>query len=330
MKASKTLDEKVFGYKVSEEALSLSRRFGYASYIVERYLRLLGMEETEELLKVNEKPMPKSYRCNDFLIACDEVEKRLKEKEFLVSKIPFLPHGYEVVFSPYSLGATHEYMMGYYYIQDPGSMLVAYLLDPRKYTTIVDMAAAPGGKATQILQLTEDSSRLIAVEYKRKRIKALRSNLQRMGFSNYLILRHDARKLKIKEADKILLDSPSSGEGIIRKDPGRRARYTRDDLKKIHTVQYELLNKAFDLVKKGGEVLYAACSTAIEEGEYVIHKVLERRKDVEVLHVTSPIGDKAFVEYNGVEFNAEVSKCIRLWPHRHWTEGFFICKMRRI
>ncbi|MFP3143906.1 MAG: RsmB/NOP family class I SAM-dependent RNA methyltransferase [Caldisphaera sp.] len=320
-------ENKIFNYEISDEAKVLAEKYGYSDYIVERYIKLLG-EEVVDLLEINDVPMPQTIRCNDFLISCDELEKRLKGKGFKIQKIPFLPHGYEIIESPYNVGATHEYLMGYYYLQDPGSMLVVYLMNPIKNSFILDMASAPGGKASQILQLTRDSVKLVSVELKKERIKALRSNLQRMGFSSYVILEGDARKVSIKNPDMILLDSPSSGEGIIRKDPKRKKSRQRKDMKKIHLLQYELLSKAIDIVKPNGEITYAACTTAIEEGEYVIDKVLNKGK-LDVIKIDSPIGDKAYEEFNGVRFDDRVKNCIRLWPHRHGTEGFFICKLRK-
>ncbi|PMP89676.1 MAG: RNA (cytosine-C(5)-)-methyltransferase [Caldisphaera sp.] len=320
-------ENKIFSYEISNEAKSLAEKYGYSDYIVERYIKLLG-EEVIDLLEFNEIPMPQTIRCNDFLVSCDELEKRLKNKGIKIQKIPFLPHGYEIIESPYNVGATHEYLMGYYYLQDPGSMLVVYLMNPLKNSFIIDMASAPGGKASQILQLTKDSVKLVSVELKKARIKALRSNLQRMGFSSYVILETDARKLSLKNSDMILLDSPSSGEGIIRKDPKRKRSRPRSDMRKIHLLQYQLLSKAIDIVKPGGEITYAACSTAIEEGEFVIDRVLNKR-NVDTIKVDSPIGDKAYEEFNGITFDDRVKNCIRLWPHKHGTEGFFICKLRK-
>ncbi len=322
-------DAAIFEERVSEKARRLAERYGYLPYIVERYLELLG-GEAEELLEANEAPMPETFRCNDYRITCDELASRLGEAGFHLARIPYLPHGFEVVGAPFSLGATHEYLKGYYYIQDPGSMLVGYLLEPRPSEVIFDMAAAPGGKASQALQLTRDSALLIAVEPKRERVRALRSNLHRLGFSSFVVVKQDAQRYEPPlRPDRVLLDAPSSGEGIIRKDPSRKRRTTISDLIKIHERQVSLLRKALTVVRPGGVVLYAACSTAVEEGEYVIHKVLRGLDDIRV----DPLGEfpfsKAFDEYRGVIFDERVSGCGRLFPHVHGTEGFFVCRLRR-
>lgn len=324
------LDSKVFSEFYSEEAKRLAERYGYLPYIAERYLELLG-DEAEELLEANEDPLPPTYRCNDYRIGCSELRSRLGELGFEVDRLPYLPHGYLAQGGPVRLGATHEYLKGYYYLQGPGSMLITYVLDPRPGEVIIDMAAAPGGKTTHILQLTRDSATVIAVEPKRDRIRALRSNIQRLGFSNYILIRGDSRTVDFNVTpDRVLLDAPSSGEGIVRKDPLRKVKTRVEDLKLIHELQVQLLRRALSSVRPGGVVVYSACSTAVEEGEYVVHKVLSRLDDVKSEPVEIYPLRRAFEEYRGVEFDDRVRGCGRLFPHVHGTEGFFICRLRRL
>ncbi len=330
MSGFEELDSVIFSpYTYTEDILRLARKYGYEPSIVYRYVETLGYSGAVELLEANEKPLPETIRCNDYLIDCDILKSRLEGKGFKLAKLPIAPHGFEVLKAPISIGATHEYLQGYYYIQDPGSMLVVYILDPKPGELIIDMAAAPGGKATQILQLTRDKARLIAVDISRRRMKALRSHMQRMGFTSYIAVRMDARLLpETIKAERVLLDAPSSGEGIIRKDPERRRKGSVEDIRIVHQLQLSLLEKAVRLVSEGGVIVYAACSTAVEEGEYVVHKVLEEHSEI---HVVEP--DVRFqlargiTYYRGVKLNSEVARCTRLWPHIHGTEGFFICKL---
>ncbi len=323
------LDSIVFAdYKYTREVLELSEKFGYEPSIVYRYVEVLGLEGAWRLLEANENPLPETIRCNDYLIDCGVLKARLEGKGFRLRGIPLAPHGFEVLEQPLPIGATHEYLMGYYYVQDPGSMVVVYVLDPKPGEFIIDMAAAPGGKATQVLQLTRDKARILAVDVSSRRLKALRSHMQRMGFTSYLAVKMDARLLpETLKADRVLLDAPSSGEGIIRKDPGRKLKGKLEDLKRIHELQVSLLEKAYNLVEEGGVIVYAACSTAVEEGEYVIHKLLESKSDIRVESPRMEGLSPGVAAYRGVEFNWGVAGCSRLWPHIHGTEGFFICKL---
>ncbi len=321
--------KKITSIKISSEALRLAEKYGYEPYIIERYLRILGRLETLELLEVNETPLPETIRCNDYLISCKELVERLESKGFALSPLRIAPHGIVVHNSPISVGATHEYLLGYYYVQDPASMLPVYELEAKINDLILDMAAAPGGKATQILQLTRNSATLVAVDVSKRRIRALRSNLSRMGFSNYVILLGDSRFLKYRELfDKILLDAPSSGEGIIRKDPTRKRSRSVEDLKKISSLQIELLRAAIKYLKPGGILVYAACTLAVEEGELVISTILSEFDNISILDLEIPHVE-GVEEFNNVKFDERVRKCGRLYPHIHGTEGFFICKIKK-
>jgi len=310
----------------------IANMYGYLPYMIARYMEVLGEEETLRLLDANEEPLPETYRCNDYVVNCDRLAAILREKGYEVRPVSFLPHGYEVVEEGLgSLGGTHEYLKGYYYLQDPASMSVVYALDPEPGETIVDMAAAPGGKSTQILQLTRDAARLIAIEKNKRRVKSLRSNLQRMRFTRYIVLNIDALKFDPGglRVDRVLLDAPSTGEGIIRKDKARKKSRTFQDLAEVHELQYRLLLKALDTVRRGGVVVYSACTLAPEEGELVIERILRERGDVEV-GVTRVPGDPAVTRYFGLRLDPSIAGCRRFWPHRHGTEGFFVCTLRRV
>jgi 16S rRNA C967 or C1407 C5-methylase (RsmB/RsmF family) len=195
---------------------------------------------------------------------------------------------------------------------------------------LVLVAAAPGGKSTQILQLTNDKALLIAVEKNRRRIRSLRANLQRMRFSSYILLRADALTLSFPPVfDRALLDAPSTGEGIIRRDPSRKTSRTIDDLIMVHRLQVKLLKKAVELVKPGGVIVYSACTLAPEEGEMVIDLILKLYDNLTVEpHKLS--ASPALKTYYNVSFDERVKHCGRFWPHIHDSEGFFVCRLRKL
>ncbi len=321
----------IFKVKATGEALRLAERYGYLPYMIERYINLFGdLAEVKEFLEANEEPLPETFRCNSYLIDCRELTERLESKGFAVERLPFTSHGYEVLEAPISIGATHEYMLGYYYVQDPASMLPVQALDPKPGEFILDLAAAPGGKATQILQVTGDQARLLAVDVSRTRLRALRSHMQRMGFRNYVAVRADARRLpKGIKADRVLLDAPCSGEGIIRKDPSRKASRTLEDLAFLSELQAELLNSALDHVRPGGVIVYATCSVGVEENEYVVNRLLEERGDFRVEPLDAIPGVAGVTDYMGFRFDESLKFCRRLYPHLHGTEGFTICLLRK-
>jgi NOL1/NOP2/sun family putative RNA methylase len=316
--------------KPSREAVRLAERYGYLPYMVERYIELLGLEGAKELLEANEQPLPETIRCNDYLIDCNDLAQSLESKGFEVEPLHLAAHGMVVHKAPFSIGATLEYLQGFYYIQDPASMLVVYELDPKPGEVILDMAAAPGGKATQILQLTRDKALLIAVEASRNRIRALRSNLARMRFRNYILFREDSRRLNLTlQVDRVLLDAPSSGEGIIRKDPTRKRSRSLEDIMVVSALQRELLRAAVRYARRGAVIVYSACSLAPEEGEAVISSILEEGYRVETKELSIP-HEPGIDEYFNLKFDKRVRRCGRLYPHIHGTEGFFVCKLVKL
>lgn len=322
------VDSRIFRAKAGGDARLLAERYGYRPETVDRYIDMLGPLEARELLEANEEPMTPSLRCNSFKVDCGVLRDRLESKGFILEEIPFTGHGYYVFEAPHSIGSTHEYLKGYYYVQGPASMTVVELLDPAPGEVVLDAAAAPGGKSTQIQQLTGDSSLLIAVDKSRRRLRALRSHMQRMGFSNYVSLLADSRRLPPRlAADRVLLDAPSTGEGIIRRDPARKTSRGIEDLAQIHRLQYEMLASIVDHARRGGVVVYSSCSLGPEEGELVIHKLVSERGDVSVDYPGATVGSPALESFRGVEFDKSVRRCVRFWPHIHGTEGFFMCRL---
>ena len=321
--------EKVKARASDPKIRRLAEKYGYRAYMVARYVEVLGWSGAQLLLEANEKPLTPTIRCNDYLIDCGELEERLEEKGYVLEGLEFPPVGFRVLRRGIgSLGGTHEYLQGYYYIQDAASMSIAYALTPEPSELIVDMAAAPGGKSTQILQLTRDKALLVAVEKSPRRIRSLRSHLQRMRFTRYIVVLGDSLRVPLPTGvDRVLLDAPSTGEGIIRRDPSRKASRSLSDLSYIHETQYKLLSRAISLVKDGGVIVYSACSLAPEEGEFVIHRVLREHPEVTVEAHGLP-ATPGVTSYFGVDLDDRVASCGRFWPHIHDTEGFFVCRLR--
>jgi len=318
--------------QVSEKAFELAERYGYLPYMVQRYIDMLGFYGARELLEANEKPLRKAIRCNDFLINCSTLEKRLAAKGVILEPITYTRTGYLVREGAGKIGFLHEYLLGYYYIQDPASMLPVETLEPEPGEKILDGAAAPGGKATQIQQYTRDKSLLVAVDISRRRMRSLRSHMARMGFYNTVLIRTDLRRLP--EAlqkpffDRVLLDAPCSGEGVIRRDPSRKKSRGLEDLLFLSDLQYELAVTAYKMLRPGGVLVYSTCSIGVEENEYVIDRLLHRFGGLQPMKQQIP-GDEGITRYRNISFDDRIKLCKRLYPHKHDTEGFFICKLAK-
>lgn len=315
--------------KPSPTAIRLSRDFKVLPYMAERYIKMLGVEGAIMLLKSIQKPPEKAIRCNTLKISPEELERRLSRKNFVLKNIPWTRTGYWVEGGQYPLGATLEYLMGYYYVQSAASMIPPIVLNPSPRDTVLDMCAAPGGKTCHLADLMENKGVIVAVEKSRDRIRALRSNINRLGVRNVLMVRMDVLKLATKfreRFDKVLLDAPCSGEGLLAINHSRRTCRSLDDIFKMQKLQVELLRTAIKLVLNGGTIVYSTCSIAPEENEFVVNQVLNYGVKIEEIH--SPIaGDPGFTEIFGVKLSKDLSKCLRLYPHKHGTLGFFVCKL---
>ncbi len=322
----------------SRTARRLASRYGYLDYMVQRYIDMLGINEAEKLLEAFEKPLKPVVRCNDLLIDCNKLVRRLERLGFKLRRIDWSIHGYRVVEEPGSptIGATHEYLKGYYYVhRDAASLIPGILLIGDHYTGMVlDMCAAPGGKTTHIAQLLRGGGKIIANDLVLYRLKALIGHIARMRFDNIHVLWSDARKLPAlldEKYERILLDVPCSGEGTIMFDPGRKTRTTQKDLARIVRREIELLHSGIKLLSPDGILTYVTCSIAPEENEYVLTKVLEERSDIEIIE--PPIRlfewDKWYTGIGRHDYHPDLEKCIRVWPHKHGMIGFTTCLLRR-
>jgi NOL1/NOP2/sun family putative RNA methylase len=299
--------------------------------MIERYIQFLGVDDTIGMLKANEKPLTPSIRVNTLKITTSDLKERLEQKGFTLEPIEWVPYAFKVIKETYNLGSTHEFLQGYYYLQNIASMLPALILDPKPTDIVIDMCAAPGSKATHLAQLMKNEGNLVLIEKNRKRIPALEVNLRRIGVTNSIVLNFDAiniLNLKLK-ADKILLDAPCTGEGLIRQDKSRKKSKTMRDIKKMSSIQKKLLISGLDTLSPNGELLYSTCSIAPEENEFVVHQVLEERTDVEIIKTSESYGVEGLTEVYGKTLRDNLKYAHRFYPHIHDTIGFFICLIKK-
>ncbi len=304
----------------------------FSRFLRSRYGQMIGGQETEKLIEAMQKPLRESINANQIRTTDGELEKRLAEKGFELEKIPWAEHGYFVNNSPYSIGSSTEHLLGYYYVQGAASMLPAEELKPRAGEVVVDMCAAPGGKTVQLAQYMQNKGVLIALEKNRERLKSLRANAERCGVENAILVRADAAELPEliggDSADKILLDAPCSGEGVIRKQLARADTISQKDFDSCAIVQKQLISAAIKALKKGGILVYSTCSLAPEENEYVVQYALDNF-DIELLPVSLKIGRPGYTSIFGRELSGELEKTRRIFPHERNTEGFYIAKIRK-
>ena len=300
--------------------------------MIERYFQFLGEDQTKQLLNANEKPLTPSIRVNTIKIERDSLKNRLENKGFKLEPIDWISYGFKIKNAPFNLGSTHEYLQGFYYLQSIAPMLPVHILNPKPNDIVVDMCAAPGGKATHLAQKMNNEGNLILIERNKNRIPALEFNLRRMGISNSIVINNDAvnlSKMNLK-ADKILLDAPCTGEGLIRQDPSRKKSKKQRDIDKMSIIQKKLLKTGLNSLNLGGRLLYSTCSIAPEENEIVLDDVLRNNSHFSVIKIPNKYGVDGLIEVYNRELRGDIKYSQRLYPHLHDTIGFFVSLIEKI
>ncbi|GMH45177.1 hypothetical protein BSKO_13134 [Bryopsis sp. KO-2023] len=314
--------------------------YSYNSFLADTLLNLFPVGEAVEFIEASETPRPMTIRTNTLKTKRRELAAALINRGVNLDPVgEWSKVGLVVYESQVPLGATPEYMSGQYMLQGASSFLPCMALAPQMNETIVDMAAAPGGKTTYIGALMRNSGTLIANELRKERTKAVVGNLQRMGVTNAIVSCYDGRELpKVlgpNSVDRVLLDAPCSGTGVIHKDASVKTSKSQEDIWKRSTVQKQLLLAAIDLVdansKTGGYIVYSTCSILPEENEVVVHYAL-RKRYVEIVPTGLEFGRDGFKKYNkgAFRFPPAMSLAKRYYPHAHNVDGFFVCKLRKI
>lgn len=289
--------------------------------LLERYVALEpGFKQTAALqpcLRVNTLHAPQQ-----------ETLRRLKKTQVSLRKIPFLQHGY-MYQADFSLGATPLYLQGAYYLQEAASQIPVEVLNPRPGETVLDMAAAPGGKTTHLAQHMDNQGIIVALESNTHRLPSLANNVERMGVTNTVVYKKDARfAFDLGTTyDKILLDAPCSGNFAI--EPHYFEKRSLSTIRQRARLQKELLKAALKCLKPGGTLVYSTCSLEPEENELLIHWLLEKKSEVLLKPIPHQVGDPGLVQVFGKELESTLALCKRFWPHKTGTQGFFIAKLVR-
>ncbi|MCX8194122.1 MAG: RsmB/NOP family class I SAM-dependent RNA methyltransferase [Candidatus Pacearchaeota archaeon] len=292
--------------------------------------------ETQKFLECIRKPLLPSIRVNTLKISEQELKIKLEKKGWKISKIFENAFVIKSKLLPGELGKSLEHQLGYYYVQELASMLPPLILEPKKDDVILDLCAAPGSKTTEIAAMMENQGTVIANDVKLERITALNSNLERCGVTNTIVTRMKGSTLCKKLAksgfffDKILVDAPCSGEGIIRSSPETLRMWNVNMIKGLSALQKKLVAAAIECLKPNGVLVYSTCTHTPEENEFVIDFVL-KNFDVKLEEIKLPLKTRqGIAEWQNQKLNDELRKCVRIWPQDNDTEGFFIAKIRKL
>ena len=282
-------------------------------FLISRYKKMLG-KDFRRFHSTVKKPMPKHIRVNYTRIKEQDLKKRLEGKGFVLKKK--MDNCFKITSQKISPGATIEYLSGYYTLQDWTSLLPPIALNPKK-ELVWDMCASPGGKTTHLSEIMKNKGVIVATD--KQKIRSLWYTVMRMCCSNVIIYKKDAREID-HVFDKVLLDAPCTGTGIIRKDKTRKDVKQRD-IDYMSNLQKKLIEKAISSLKKGGTLVYSTCSLEPEENEFIVEHALNNGMEIK----ETGFGNTGIRKFLGQNLDKRVQKTTRIWPFE--SSGFFLAKM---
>jgi NOL1/NOP2/sun family putative RNA methylase len=275
--------------------------------------------------KYHSGKLQQAIRINQMNTEGKNIIDRLEGLGVYLEKINFLPHGYWVMDSKVSAGATAEYLLGLYSIQEAAAQIPVSLFTELKGKKVLDASAAPGGKTVQLADCMENTGAIVAIDISKSRLTALTNHLERCHVSNTVVYQLDARnapKMGYK-FDRVLVDAPCSGN--FASDPDWFKNRTTQDIERNARTQREILAKAVDVLNPKGEIIYSTCSLEPEENELNIDWAI-KKLDLQIEQINCP-GDKGLTNVFGKQLDSSIELCRRFWPNE--TQGFFVCKLVR-
>lgn len=289
---------------------------------------MLGEEYETYLSSMNDR-RKYGLRVNTLKIAVEEFERICP---FEITKIPYVKNGY--YYDGDKVQPSHHpyYFAGLYYLQDPSAMTPASRLPVDEGDTVLDLCAAPGGKATELAARLNRTGLLVANDISGKRAKALLKNIELFGVENSFIVTEYPAKLREYFSgffDKILIDAPCSGEGMFRKDPSMIRAWEQNGPSFYSKLQKEILEQALPMLKDGGMLLYSTCTFSPFEDEGSVEYALSLDKDLRLVEMEGYSGFvKGMPDMIGSD-NKDLEKCVRIFPHKLDGEGHFLALLRR-
>ena len=290
--------------------------------------RMLGGEYEAYLSSMNDR-RKYGLRVNTLKITVEEFERICP---FEITKIPYVQNGYYYDGDEVQPSRHPYYFAGLYYLQDPSAMTPASRLPVDEGDTVLDLCAAPGGKATELAARLNRTGLLVANDISSKRAKALLKNIELFGVENSFIVTEYPAKLREYFTgffDKILIDAPCSGEGMFRKDPSMIRAWEQNGPSFYSKLQREILEQALPMLKDGGMLLYSTCTFSPFEDEGSVEYALSLDKDLRLVEMEGYCGfAKGMPDMIGSD-NHDLEKCVRIFPHKLDGEGHFLALLRR-
>lgn len=310
--------------EIEDPILRLSTETSHPEWLVKEWVEAYGFEAAEKICRIHLVPPKQTLRVNHIKADREKLLDKMENAGLEAEAGDLSPDAIKLLKG--SIANTEFFQNGQVSIQDESSMLVARALNPKPGETVLDACAAPGGKSAHIAELMENEGSLTSLDLHRHKVKLIKEGAERLGLTIIDAQTMDARKagdaFGAEQFDRVLVDAPCSGFGVIRRKPDMKYTKTPDDSRRLSEIQLGILREIAPLVKKGGTLVYSTCTMDRTENDEVMHAFIQEHPEFEPdLSLEKRLPEKArpFVQDGSLQ----------ILPHYFGTDGFFISSMRK-
>jgi 16S rRNA (cytosine967-C5)-methyltransferase len=259
----------------ADPVMRLAIQYSHPLWLVRRWVARYGAEATETLLQANNLPAPLTIRTNTLRTTRQALRAALEAEGVTLAETEHAPAGLNILATPQWLRTLQAYRDGWFVVQDQAAQLISLLLSPQPGDTVLDACAAPGGKTTHLAELMQDQGAVVALELDASRMAKIRENFRRLGLASIATVQGDATAYHEGIYDRVLIDAPCSGLGVLRRHPDGRWNKTEQTVDEHGSLQRRILQNCASLLKPGGTLVYATCTTEPAENDDVIDWFLD-------------------------------------------------------
>lgn len=287
-------------------------------WLVNKWVARFGYDEAQRLLAANNRRPDLTLRVNRLKIDFDYFLSQLNQHQVQYTRSMYLEY-FVLVQHMAGIGGSEMFRQGFFSVQDESGGLAVMLLDPKPGERIIDLCSAPGGKTTFIGELMKNAGEIVSIDRYETRLNLVKNSAQRLGIANAHFIVADATTIQVPPADKVLVDAPCSGLGVLAKKPDAKWRREPEDIRDLVKLQRSILENATTLVKPGGCLVYSTCTTEPEENLDLVRDFLANHQEFAI----EPAGDavpKEVIAGDGF---------IETFPHRQGMDGSFAVRLRK-
>ncbi|SER62594.1 16S rRNA (cytosine(967)-C(5))-methyltransferase RsmB [Salipaludibacillus aurantiacus] len=312
--------------KINDNVKRLSVETSHPEWLLKRWINQYGFERAEKTARANLSAPVHSLRVNTARSSVKDVKESLTAEGLEVEEGPLLKESLRL--KKGSVINSEAFKQGYVSVQDEGSMLVSHAVDPQPGEKILDACAAPGGKSAHMAERMNNEGEIISIDIHDHKVKLVKEQQKRLNLSVIKGETADARKLHEKFApetfDKILVDAPCSGLGVIQRKPDLKWSKQEDDILRLSSIQEAIVQSVWPLLKKGGRLVYSTCTIDVEENDLLISRFVDTHEDAVF---DSQLKDRLPAVIS--EKNGDLAGKVQLFPGDFGTDGFFISSVMK-